>query len=94
MVDEDQVQDAEEQVIADLIAYSADELIDLREAALSQKWPPYLDEGFKNNRGTWDPDRWHQNKKRGSTPPPSEDKTSDKGSKKDETNEAGVNKVG
>ena len=79
MVDEDQVQDAEEQVIADLIAYSADELIDLREAALSQKWPPYLDEGFKNNRGTWDPDRWHQNKRRGSTPP-AEDKGPSKSS--------------
>ena len=78
----------------DLIMYTAEELKQLRTAPLSQKWPSYLDEAFKNNRGTWDPDRWHQNKKRGSTPPPSEDKLSDKGSKKDETSEAGVNKVG
>ena len=39
---------------------------------MSNKWPSYLDEAFKNNRGHWDPDRWHQNKKRGSTPPPEE----------------------
>ena len=73
--------------------YSKDDLMELRTAALSQKWPSYLDEAFKNNRGTWDPDRWHQNKKRGSTPPPSDDRNSEKGSKKDENNEAGVNKV-
>ena len=78
----------------DLIMYSAEELMQLRTAVMSQKWPSYLDEAFKNNRGTWDPDRWHQNKKRGSTPPPSDDRTSDKGTKKDEANEAGVNKVG
>ena len=73
--------------------YSKDDLMQLRTAVISQKWPSYLDEAFKNNRGTWDPDRWHQNKKRGSTPPPSDDRTSDKGSKKDEINDSGVNKV-
>ena len=41
---------------------------------MSQKWPDYLDEAFKNNRGSWDPDRWHQNKRRGSTPPAEEKK--------------------
>ena len=77
----------------DLTMYTPEELMELRMAVLSQKWPSYLDEAFKNNRGVWDPDRWHQNKKRGNTPPPSDDKTSDKGTKKDETNEAGINKV-
>jgi len=56
----------------DLITYTADQLFALKEVTLSNKWPSYLDEAFKNNRGHWDPDRWHQNKKRGSTPPPEE----------------------
>ena len=55
-----------------MITYTADQLFALREVALSTEWPTYLDEAFKNNRGQWDPDRWHQNKKRGSTPPPEE----------------------
>ena len=100
-VDIDVNDDAEEEQVKlpklDLIMYTADELIELRTAVMSQTWPSYLDEAFKNNRGSWDPDRWHQNKKRGSTPPPSEgDKISEKGdrTKKDETNEAGINKVG
>ena len=99
-VDIDVNDDAEEEQVKlpklDLIMYTADELIELRTAVMSQTWPSYLDEAFKNNRGSWDPDRWHQNKKRGSTPPPSEgDKISEKGdrTKKDETNEAGINKV-
>ena len=100
-VDIDVNDDAEEEQVKlpklDLIMYTADELIELRTAVMSQTWPSYLDEAFKNNRGSWDPDRWHQNKKRGSTPPPSEgDKICEKGdrTKKDETNEAGINKVG
>ena len=56
----------------DLITYSKNQLIALKEVSLSTEWPSYLDEGFKNNRGHWDPDRWHQNKRRGSTPPPEE----------------------
>jgi hypothetical protein len=57
-----------------LITYSKDELEAFRITALSSKWPPFLDENFKNARGHWDPDRWHQNRKRGSTPPPDPDK--------------------
>ena len=69
--------------------YSAEELMDLRTVYWSNKWPDYLDEAFKNNRGIWDPDRWHQNKKRGSTPPPE-----DKGDKEaKEKPEGAVNKV-
>jgi len=89
---ETNVEAEEEELKQDILMYSKDDLMELRTAALSQKWPSYLDEAFKNNRGTWDPDRWHQNKKRGSTPPPSDDRNSEKGSKKDENNEAGVNK--
>ena len=59
---------------SDLIVYSADALLKLRTVTMSQKWPDYLDEAFKNNRGSWDPDRWHQNKRRGSTPPAEEKK--------------------
>ncbi len=25
---------------------------------------------FKNSRGLWDPDRWHQGRRKGQTPPP------------------------
>jgi len=53
-----------------LITYSPDELLSFKLSALSAKWPDFLDESFKNARGHWDPDRWHQNRKRGSTPPP------------------------
>lgn len=80
----------------DLIVYSADQLMQLREVAVSKAWPSYLDEAFKNNRGTWDPDRWHQNKRKGSTPPPILEEPKEKGSnaKKDEGNENnGPNKV-
>ena len=52
-----------------LISYTPDELSAFRLSALSSKWPNFLDESFKNARGHWDPDRWHQNRKRGSTPP-------------------------
>ena len=55
-----------------LITYSPDELLAFKLSALSAKWPEFLDESYKNARGHWDPDRWHQNRKRGSTPPPSE----------------------
>jgi hypothetical protein len=57
-----------------LIMYSVEELSELRKTTLSNEWPSYLDEAFKNTRGSWDPDRWHQNRKRGSTPPPDEKK--------------------
>ena len=57
-----------------LISYSKDELEAFRICGLSSKWPEFLDETFKNARGHWDPDRWHQNRQRGSTPPPDPDK--------------------
>ena len=85
--DQDQVEQVKAKTVDDLIVYSADELIELREVGLSQKWPAYLDEGFKNNRGTWDPDRWHQNKRRGSTPPPEDKPTGPPSSAK--SNETG-----
>ena len=62
----------DEVIKEDLITYTKNQLIELKEVSLSTSWPSYLDEGFKNNRGHWDPDRWHQNKRRGSTPPPEE----------------------
>ena len=84
--------------ISNLIAYTADELMKLKTVGLSKKWPSYLDEAFKNNRGTWDPDRWHQNKRRGSTPPmteesgkPGREKNTDDKHKKDDGMD-GVNK--
>ena len=62
----------DEVIKEDLITYTKNQLIELKGVSLSTQWPSYLDEGFKNNRGHWDPDRWHQNKRRGSTPPPEE----------------------
>jgi hypothetical protein len=51
------------------ISYTASDLRKIREdVAFCKRWPHYLDEAFKNQRGQWDPDRWHQNKKRGSSP--------------------------
>ena len=76
---------------SDLIAYSADDLLKLRTVMMSQKWPDYLDEAFKNNRGSWDPDRWHQNKRRGSTPPVEEKKNNNEASGGDK--ETAANKV-
>ena len=55
-----------------IVMYSSKQLSDIRESVASTQWPDFLDEGFKNARGQWDPDRWHQNRKRGSTPPPGE----------------------
>ena len=82
----------------DLIVYSAEELMRLQKAPLSQKWPPYLDEAFKSIRGQWDPDQWHQNKKRYSTPPPDQDKKDKKENDESSgtsggTATAGLNKV-
>ena len=57
-----------------LITYSKDELESFRMSIMSSKWPDFLDDTFKNARGHWDPDRWHQNRKRGSTPPPDPEK--------------------
>merc|ERR1719244_1347607 len=44
---------------------------------LAKKWPPYLDTAFKNQRGVWDPDRWHLDRKRGETPVMGENKDPD-----------------
>lgn len=43
-------------------------LLELKEHPLARMWPPYLDPVFKNQRGVWDPDRWHLDRKRGETP--------------------------
>ena len=62
-----------------IVMYSAKQLSEIRESSASTEWPDFLDENFKNARGQWDPDRWHQNRKRGSTPPPGEgEKTSER----------------
>ena len=62
-----------------IVMYSSKQLSEIRESIVSTQWPDFLDEGFKNARGQWDPDRWHQNRKRGSTPPPGEgDKMADR----------------
>jgi hypothetical protein len=63
-----------------LTIYTPDELASYRLTPLSAKWPSFLDESFKNARGFWDPDRWHQNRKRGSTPPPELEKATTKAS--------------
>ena len=55
-----------------IVMYSSKQLSEIRESVASTEWPDFLDEGFKNARGQWDPDRWHQNRKKGSTPPPVE----------------------
>ena len=89
--DQDQPETPSESSSSDLIAYSADALLKLRTVMMSQKWPDYLDEAFKNNRGSWDPDRWHQNKRRGSTPPIEEKKNNNEASGGDK--EAAANKV-
>ena len=62
-----------------MLMYSSKQLNEIRESVASSQWPDFLDEGFKNARGHWDPDRWHQNRKKGSTPPPGEgEKTIDR----------------
>jgi len=48
--------------------YSHSLLLELKEHPLAKRWPPYLDPVFKNQRGVWDPDRWHLDRKRGETP--------------------------
>merc|ERR1719193_2460234 len=36
----------------------------MRTSPLASKWPPFLDEAYKNARtGNWDPDIWHQKSK-------------------------------
>ncbi len=55
-----------------LLVYSSKDLKKLRQKKVSNKWPSFLDADFKNSRGVWDPDRWHQGRRRGSTPPPKE----------------------
>jgi hypothetical protein len=58
-----------------VVAYTIDYLHSVRDAlGKGAQWPDYLDEAFKNSRGKWDPDRWHQGRKRGLTPPPPEDR--------------------
>ena len=48
--------------------YSHSLLLELKDHPLAKRWPPYLDPVFKNQRGVWDPDRWHLDRKRGETP--------------------------
>ena len=48
--------------------YSHTLLLELKDHPLARRWPPYLDPVFKNQRGVWDPDRWHLDRKRGETP--------------------------
>lgn len=50
------------------LVYSHTLLLELKNHPLALQWPPYLDEAYKNNRGVWDPDRWHLDRKRGETP--------------------------
>ncbi len=60
---------------AKITSYSIDFLLSVREKVSHvDVWPEYLDDAYKNQRGKWDPDRWHQNRKRGSTPPPGEER--------------------
>ena len=40
--------------------YTLQELTDMKEFPLSQRWPKYLDASFKNQRGYWDPEKWFQ----------------------------------
>ena len=47
-----------------IISYSSEELNAMRTSPLASKWPPFLDEAYKNARtGNWDPDIWHQKSK-------------------------------
>ena len=62
----------------EILMYSAKQLSEIRESVASKEWPDFLEECFKNARGQWDPDRWHQNRKRGSTPPGDGDKLSER----------------
>ncbi|KAJ9587638.1 hypothetical protein L9F63_018932, partial [Diploptera punctata] len=39
---------------------------------LSKKRPEFINPAFLNNRGIWDPDRWHEERKRSETPPEAE----------------------
>ncbi len=55
-----------------ILSYTSKELRRIRDSKASRVWPDFLDQDFKNQRGHWDPDRWHQNRRRGSTPPPGE----------------------
>jgi len=57
--------------------YSHSLLLELKDHPLAKKWPPYLDTAFKNQRGVWDPDRWHLDRKRGETPVMGENKDPD-----------------
>lgn len=50
------------------LVYSLARLLELKGHPLAQIWPPYLDPAYKNNRGVWDPDRWHLDQKRSETP--------------------------
>jgi hypothetical protein len=40
--------------------YTLQELTAMKESPLSQQWPKYLDETFKNQRGFWDPEKWFE----------------------------------
>lgn len=69
LTESDEASDEAENAESDFKSYSVDNLLSLRESPFCRKWPEFLDESFKNSRGNWDPDRWHQNRKHGSTPP-------------------------
>ena len=48
--------------------YSQETLMALKDAPLSRQWPTFLEEDFKNSRGLWDPDHWHQNRRKNGVP--------------------------
>jgi len=50
------------------LVYNHAVLLDLKTHPLALIWPDYLDPAYKNNRGVWDPDRWHLEQKRSETP--------------------------
>lgn len=54
------------------LSYTSKELRRMRDSKVARRWPDFLELDFKNQRGQWDPDRWHQGRRRGSTPPPGE----------------------
>lgn len=60
---------ADQTVVANLITYSSEALKSFRETELSTLWPDCLEVEFKNERGVWDPNRWHKEWQSGPNPP-------------------------
>ncbi|TRY70753.1 hypothetical protein TCAL_07343, partial [Tigriopus californicus] len=60
---------ADTSLVVNLITYSADTLKSYRQTGPSTRWPDYLETEFKNERGVWDPNRWHKGWQIGPTPP-------------------------